>query len=107
MFVKARQVRAAQDKGSIVDAIAAYNLAVSAEILRLSESSVNGEVKDKILSDFRKQLASYMERNCTGHQGYDTYVAIMCEYLPWWLKYPCIPLRYAKGKPIHPKTSTG
>ena len=91
LFVKARQVRAAQDKGSIVDAIAAYNLAVSAEILRLSESSVNGEVKDKILSDFRKQLTSYMERNCTGHQGYDTYVAIMCEYLAMVAEIPLHP----------------
>jgi uncharacterized protein (UPF0305 family) len=90
-FANARQVRAAQRKLIIEDAIAAYNLTLSEELLRLHAASVNGTVEDKVLSDFRKHLTYYMEEKGTGHKGYDTYVAIICEYLAM-----------VAQKPLHP-----
>ena len=87
----ARQARAIQRKGIMEDAIAAYNFAVSEELLRLHEASVQGEVKAKTLSAFRKHLIAYMEKNGTGYKGYDTYVAIICEYLAM-----------VAQKPLHP-----
>ena len=101
MLAEARQVRAGQSKGSIAKAIIAYNLSVSAEILRRPESSVNGEVKDEILSAFRKCLTSYMEKNGTGHKGYDSYVAIICEYLAMVAEKPLHPpeIRQKENQP--------
>ncbi len=88
----ARQVRAAQRKGIMEDALVGYNFAVSAELLRLHAASVHGVIKAKLLIAFRKYLTSYMEKNGTGYQGYDTYVAIICEYLAMVAQKPLHPL---------------
>jgi uncharacterized protein (UPF0305 family) len=91
VFAKARQDRAGQSQGLIPDALVAHNMAVSEEILRLDESSVNGVVKDKKIDEFRKHIVAYMEKNGTGNKGYDNYIAINSEYLA-----------LVAHKPLHP-----
>jgi uncharacterized protein (UPF0305 family) len=100
-FANARQARAAQRKLIIGDAIAAYNFALSEEILRLHASSVGGIVEDNVLNDFRKHLTDYMAEKGTGYKGYDTYVAIICEYLAMVAQKPLHPpeVRQMKNNP--------
>ena len=90
-FAKARQDRAGQSQGYIADALIAHNMTESEELLRLDASSVHGVVKDKKIDDFRKHITAYMEKNGTGHKGYDNYIAIVSEYLA-----------LVTHKPLHP-----
>lgn len=61
--------RITQNRGSIEDAIAVYNFAVSQEILRLDASSASGIVNPEILSRFRTSLTCYMEENGSANAG--------------------------------------
>ena len=101
VFAKTRQERAGQRQGPIEDALIAHNMAESEEILRLDESSVNGVVKDNEIDDFRKHIAAYMEKNGTGHKGYDNYIAIVSEYLALVAQKPLHPaeVRHIENNP--------
>ena len=101
VFAKARQDRAGQSQGPIADALFAHNMAESEEILRLDESSVNGIVNDKKIHEFRKHITAYMEKNGTGHKGYDNYIAIVSEYLALVAKKPLHPaiVRHIENNP--------
>jgi uncharacterized protein (UPF0305 family) len=101
VFAKARQDRVDQSRGPIADALIAHNMAESGEILRLDESSVNGVVKDKKVDDFRKHITTYMEKNGTGHKGYDNYIAIVSEYLALVAQKPLHPVevRHIENNP--------
>lgn len=102
-FAHARKIRAAQSKWVLENAISAYNLAISEEILHLDELSANGVVEDKILSDFRRYLTCYMKKHGTGHKGYDAYVTIICEYLAMVAQKPMHPLEVRKLEKDLPK----
>lgn len=100
-FAKARQDRAVQSQGPIADALIAHNMVVSEEILRLNESSVNGIVKDKKIDNFRKHITAYLEKNGTGHKGYNNYIAIVSEYLALVVEKPLHPpeVRHLENDP--------
>lgn len=101
VFAKARQNRALQSKGIIEDALIAHNMAASEEILHLDPSSIHGVVKDKHTDVFRKHMTSYLEKNGTGHEGYDAYIAIVSEYLALVVQKPLHPpeVRYLANDP--------
>ena len=92
-FAKARQDRATQKVGSLEDTIIAHNIVVSEEILQLDASSVNGVVNDRKIDNLRKHINDYLEKNGTGNQGYDHYIAIISEYLALVARQPLHPLK--------------
>ena len=85
----------------IEDALIAHNMAVSEELLQLDASSIIGEVKEKNIDDFIKQINVYMQRNGTGNQGYDNYIAIVSEYLACVVREPLHPpeVRHLENDP--------
>ena len=91
-FATARQARAVQRVGSLEDAIIAHNRAVSEEILKLDASLIEGVISDRKINNFRMHINSYLEKNGTGNQGYDHYIAINSEYLALVARQPLHPL---------------
>lgn len=106
MFTKAWQDRAAQRVGSLGDAIIAHNIAVSEEILQLDASSVNGVVTDRKIDNFRKHINDYLEKNGTGNEEYDHYIAVISEYLALVARQPLHPLK-VRHLENHPPEDSG
>jgi len=100
-IAEARLNRITQNRGSIEDAIAVYNFAVSQDILHLDASSARGIINPEILSRFRTSLARYMEENGPANPGYKTYISIICEYLAMVVQKPLHPpyIRHFKNNP--------
>jgi uncharacterized protein (UPF0305 family) len=100
-FADARLLRITQNKGSIEDAIASYNFAVSEEMLHMQVSSINGVFSPEILSHFKKNLSSYWEKNGPAHDEYKKYAFIICEYLAIVTQKPFHPfyIRHFKNNP--------
>ena len=100
-FADTRFGRLSQHRGIVEDAIAAYNFAVSEEILRSRESSLSGVISPEVLSNFRKNLICYMEENGDAHDGYKEYIFIICEYLAMVAEKPLHPpaVRHLQSNP--------
>lgn len=92
VFSKARQGRANKRVTGLDDAVITYNMAMSEQLLQLEALLVNGDIKDRKIDDFRKQITAYLDKNGTEHQGYNRYVAIVSEYLALVARQPLHPL---------------
>lgn len=104
-FAQERNERARTSKGPIADALFAHNSSLAEELTAANPDWITGEVADDTVRAFRDHLTHYLDRNGTGHEGYDRYIAILTEYLALVALRPLHPLEIRRMENEPPEDS--